>query len=137
MKRLIVSAFVLGVITSSCASAPSVTEQLKDSADPGRITAQLDSQSYLFKTCRSVYSTEKLNGILVIRFRVENNGQPSSPHVFENIGQSSALDRCLVDAAMNLQFDSLPTGLVANVEYPLEFSPKTRDDATRRPAASR
>lgn len=134
MKRLLVSAFVLAIMISGCSSTPSLKERLNDGADPDRITAQLSTQSYIFETCRSVYSAEHLKGTLVVRFRVENNGRPSSPHIFEHIGQSSALDRCLADAAMQLQFDSLPPGLVATVEYPLEFSPKTRIESARSPA---
>lgn len=129
--RITVSVFAL-LGLSGCASSPSLVEQqLNYAADPSRISAKLQTQRHFFESCRSAYGADHLNGTLTVRFRVQPTGHTSDPHIFETIGQSSALDRCLSEAALNLQFDPMPRGMVAEVEYPMEFR------SARTPASAR
>lgn len=123
---------VASSLISGCATEPTVDEKILIAADANRISTQLHSQRHLFESCRTAYGTERLDGQLTVRFKVLADGRAADPHIFESIGQSSALDHCLSEAALSLQFDPMPRGLVAEVEYPMEFKRTDRAPATLR-----
>lgn len=133
MERMRITMSLLSLAClGGCASGTSlIDQQLSYATDPNRISAKLQTQRHLFESCRSVQGTQNLNGTLTVRFRVQPTGHTSDPHIFETIGQTSALDRCLSEAALSLQFDPMPRGLVAEVEYPMEFR------AARMPASAK
>lgn len=114
---------------TGCATPPSSYESTA-AARPDFIEAQLQSQRRYFENCVQAHRDEKLDGMLVVHFRVRTDGSTALPHIFEQIGQSNALDQCLMEAASHLKFTPLPSGMIAEVEYPVSFT------ANRHPALS-
>ncbi len=111
-----------GLLLNGCASQ-SLAERarLRASVDRNHIAAQLKQQRSLFEGCEQAYGDSSLTGTLNVRFKIRSNGSTSNPHIFESIGQSAALDHCLTDAALQLLFDPMPKGVVAEIKYPLQF----------------
>ncbi|MBI3556038.1 MAG: energy transducer TonB [Deltaproteobacteria bacterium] len=122
----------LVLLLNGCASQSLADRaRLRDSVDKQRIATQLKQQRRVFEGCGHAYGGDSLSGTLTVRFKIRSNGSTSNPHIFESIGQSAALDHCLTDAALQLVFDPMPKGVVAEVKYPLQFH------GTREPAGLR
>lgn len=113
----ILSGLVLLLSLGGCAGSAPARNLLPHSQS---ISKRLHAQSAAFEACRLTYGAE-INGRLIVQFNVHANGRTTKAHVFEDIGQSSALDHCLTTAASSLRFDPLPKGLMAEVRFPIEF----------------
>lgn len=121
---------LLGGCTEAVRPPTPLERELSLNASPENIAAHLHAHRGDFATCHQVYGP-RLTGMLVMRFKIRDDGTPMVAHVLEDIGQSSRFDRCLVDALNRLNFGPLPPRTLADVTFPLVFG-----DAQRAPAFS-
>ena len=122
MARVVTALGIPIFLLGGCAGQPLAERaRLRNSVNKQAIAAHLKEQRRLFDGCGEAYGGSGLSGTLTVRFKIRSNGSTSNPHVLETIGQSAALDHCLTDAALQLVFDPMPKGVVANIKYPLQF----------------